>query len=68
MKSNVDLEALPSLDESELESVQGGTLIAGALAAQLKANQRNFLTDLLHRLPLLRAPWTPIPPVTSLIA
>lgn len=67
MKSHVDLEALPSLDEGELAGVQGGFVIAGSLAAQLKA-PRSVLTDILRHLPVLRAPWTPIPPVTNLIA
>lgn len=67
MKSQMDLDALPSLDEAELAGVQGGFVIAGALAAELKA-PRSLLADLRRRLPLLRAPWTPIPPVTNLIA
>lgn len=67
MKSNLDLQALPSLDEAELAGVQGGFVITGALAAELKA-PRSWLTDLRPRLPLLRAPWPPIPPVSSLIA
>jgi|SwirhirootsSR2_FD_contig_31_12526172_length_257_multi_1_in_0_out_0_1 hypothetical protein len=67
MKANVDLEALPSLDEGELAGIHGGLVITGALAAQLKAKRGTF-ADILRHLPLLRAPWTPIPPVTSLIA
>jgi len=67
MNSNVDLEALPRLEEGELAGVHGGLVIAGALAAQLEAKRSTF-ADILRHLPLLRAPWTPIPPVTSRIA
>jgi hypothetical protein len=67
MKTDVDLEALPSLSEGQLAGVQGGFVISGVLATELKASS-SFLGDLRRRLPKLRAPWTPIPPVTSLIA
>lgn len=67
MKSDIDLQGLPSLSEGELAGVLGGFVIAGALAAELKA-PRSLWTDIRRRLPVLRAPWTPIPPVTDLIA
>jgi hypothetical protein len=69
MKSKVDLEALPSLEQAELERVQGGFIIAGAGVSFAPVEApHGFVADLFRRLSALGGPWKWVPAITDVIA